>query len=134
MTSAYSPARRDSSLKEFGSRSSEPLCSESTSCVLRSQRKGSGMPRNDSDPNRSIRVLLLSEQRLIAELVRLTLHHGIYTTRQASTLEDALPILAEWPPQLAIIAMVSQGENLIRHTGKTLPSDRTQLPIPALTR
>src|SRR5438270_4663578 len=87
-----------------------------------------------ADQTQLLRVLLLTDQRLLAEMVRLTLHHGIYCTRVASDLDHAWPILAEWHPQLAIVDMDVGGDQLVRRIGLDQQGQRPRIPVLALTR
>jgi DNA-binding response OmpR family regulator len=89
-----------------------------------------------SGPNQdhTLRVLLVTEQRLIAEMVKLTLNHGIYVTRDAKDLDDAWAIITQWRPQIAIVDMDAGGDLLLRRISKDLPGQREHIPILALTR
>jgi two-component system, OmpR family, response regulator ArlR len=87
-----------------------------------------------SDQNRTLRVVVLTEQRLIAEMVKLTLSHGVYVSRGASDLDDAWALVMNWHPQLAIIDMDAGGDLLVRRIGKDPQAQRTRIPILALTR
>ena len=92
------------------------------------------MDRTKLDQDYPLRVFVLTEQRLLAEMVKLTLNHGIYVTRDANSLDDAWAIISEWHPQIAIIDMDSGGDQVVRRIGRDLPGQRTRIPILALTR
>jgi DNA-binding response OmpR family regulator len=77
---------------------------------------------------------VLTEQRLIGEMVKLTLNHGGYDTQDTRDLDDALAIVEEWNPRLAIIDMDRGGDQLVRRIGKDPRENRTLIPILALTR
>jgi len=81
-----------------------------------------------------LRVIVLTKQRLVAEMVKLTLNHGVYVTRDARDLDEAGAIVAEWHPQIAIIDMDAGGDQLVRRIGKDPQRQRTRIPILALTR
>jgi DNA-binding response OmpR family regulator len=81
-----------------------------------------------------LRVLVLTEQRLIAEMVKLTLGHGVYATRDASDLDAAWALVTSWQPQLAIVDMDAGGDQFARRIGKDPQAQRTRIPILALTR
>ena len=81
-----------------------------------------------------LRVFVLTKQRLVAQMVKLTLSHGFYAIRDARELEKALAILAEWHPQIAIIEMDADGDRVVRQIGKDPQGQRTGIPILALTR
>ena len=50
------------------------------------------------------RVLVVLDDELLAEVVRLTLNHGVYVTRTVKNAVDATAAVAEWRPKLAISA------------------------------
>jgi DNA-binding response OmpR family regulator len=81
-----------------------------------------------------LRVFVLTEQRLIAEMVKLTLNHGVYVTRDAKDFDDAWPIVVQWNPQIAIIDMDADGDRVVRRIGKDATGERSRIPILALTR
>src|SRR5258708_8275289 len=81
-----------------------------------------------------LRVLVLTEQRLIAEMVKLTLGHGVYATRDASDFDEAWALVTTWHPQLAIVDMDAGGDQFVRQIGKDPQAQRTRIPILALTR
>jgi DNA-binding response OmpR family regulator len=79
------------------------------------------------------RVLLVLDQPMLAEVVKLALNHGRYTTRVANSVADATALLQEWRPHLAVIDMdIAHGE-ILDHLGYVEP--RTgRIPVVALTR
>jgi DNA-binding response OmpR family regulator len=81
-----------------------------------------------------IRVLVLTEQRLLAEMVKLTLNHGVYLAREAKDLGEATAILNEWEPRLAVVEMDSAGDQFVRRIGHAQQGGRPRIPILALTR
>ena len=60
------------------------------------------------------RVLILVDQPLIAEVIKLTLDHGVYATRQANDVAEATAALDEWRPHLAVIDMDISGDRLVQ--------------------
>jgi two-component system KDP operon response regulator KdpE len=79
------------------------------------------------------RALLLIEQRVLADLVRLALNHGHYTTRVAQTLDEGTNALAEWQPHLVVLEMDTEGSSIPeRFADATREAGR--LPVIALTR
>src|SRR5579859_5390542 len=86
------------------------------------------------ETEQSLRVVVLTKQHLVAEMIKLTLNHGVYVTRDASELDDALALVATWHPQLAIIDMDAGGDQMVSRIGKDPPGLRTRIPILALTR
>lgn len=81
-----------------------------------------------------LRVLVLTEQRLLAEMVKLTLNHGVYIARDAKDLAAATALIDEWQPQLAVVDMDSGGDQLVRRIGQTPQGGSTRIPVLALTR
>jgi DNA-binding response OmpR family regulator len=78
------------------------------------------------------RALLVIEQPVLAELVKLALNHGRYTTRVAQTVEGATATLTEWQPHLAILDMDIAGSAIIDQLRP--PEQAGHLPVIALTR
>jgi DNA-binding response OmpR family regulator len=79
------------------------------------------------------RVLTVLGQPLLAEVVRLALSHGQFQTRIARDEAEAMAMLGEWHPHIAIIDMdVGKGELLDRLAAAPTPVGR--IPVIALTR
>ena len=51
------------------------------------------------------RALALHDRALVIDLITLTLNHGVFAVRAASSLAEAETILHEWGPQLAVVDM-----------------------------
>jgi len=79
------------------------------------------------------RVLVLLDQPLLAEVVRLTLNHGIYVTRDATDFAEASRLLAEWQPQLAVLDMEIGGRQLLQQM-RGGPGNGARIPVVGLTR
>jgi DNA-binding response OmpR family regulator len=69
------------------------------------------------------------EQPLIVEVIKLTLNHGVYVTREAQDVPEATALLGEWQPHLAVIDMDIGGDRLLQHMAGS-----TRIPVLALTR
>src|SRR5579862_5801589 len=82
-------------------------------------------------PSAPDRVLVLLDQPVILELVRLTLNHGVYVTREARDAAAATAILHDWHPQLAVLDMDIGGSAVVR-TARSQPGP--SLPVLALTQ
>jgi DNA-binding response OmpR family regulator len=80
------------------------------------------------------RVLILVDQPLIAEVIKLTLDHGVYATRQANDAAEATAALDEWRPHLAVIDMDISGDPLVERLGRSSEHGRMRIPTLALTR
>jgi DNA-binding response OmpR family regulator len=78
------------------------------------------------------RVLVMVDQPLIAEMINLTLNHGVYVTREARDVSEATTALGEWHPHLAVIDMDIGGDLLLRQMAGTGSAERA--PVLALTR
>jgi DNA-binding response OmpR family regulator len=79
------------------------------------------------------RVLVLLDDPLVAELVRLTLNHGVFVIRVARDTAAALTTLEEWRPHLAILDMDLAGHELLRQMGGD-SGTVTHIPVVGLTR
>jgi DNA-binding response OmpR family regulator len=78
-------------------------------------------------------VLVVNDQPILAEVVRLALAHGHFSTQIARTSEEAMAQIEEWRPHLAIVdADVGDGEIFDRLGETTAVEDR--VPVVALTR
>ena len=60
------------------------------------------------------RVLVMVEQPLIVEVIKLTLNHGVYVTREAQNVSEATAVLGDWQPHLAVIDMDIGGGLLLQ--------------------
>jgi DNA-binding response OmpR family regulator len=78
-------------------------------------------------------VLLVLDRPILVELVKMTLNHGVYTTRQVSNLAEIKAVLAEWRPHLALVDMDLDGANIMVLLGAT-PVGGLRLPVIGLTR
>jgi DNA-binding response OmpR family regulator len=79
------------------------------------------------------RVLTVLNQPVLAEVVRLALSHGQFQTRIARDEAEAMAMLSEWHPHIAIIDMdLGKGELLDRLNTAATPVGR--IPVIALTR
>jgi len=79
------------------------------------------------------RALLVIDQPVLAELIKLALNHGRYRTRVTQTVEEASEALIEWRPHFAVLDMdIAGGAALDRLAGTIKEAGR--LPVIALTR
>jgi DNA-binding response OmpR family regulator len=74
------------------------------------------------------------DQNVIVEVINLTLNHGVYVTRAAKKMADAVALLKEWRPHLAVVDMDLAGDQFMKHIGTTEPTAGERLPVLALTR
>ena len=70
-------------------------------------------------PSEAARVLVMVDQSLIADVITLTLNHGVYVTQTASNVREATEALEEWRPHLAVVDMDIGGDQLIRRMAHT---------------
>ena len=77
--------------------------------------------------------MTVMDQPVLAETIRLALNHGRFKTRTVRDEAQAIALLDEWYPQLAIIDMdLGKGEILDRLLAARTPTGR--IPYIALTR
>jgi DNA-binding response OmpR family regulator len=76
---------------------------------------------------RPARVLVMLDQPLLAEVVVLTLNHGVYDTRNAREVGEATSLLNEWHPHIAVLDMDIGGDRLVEEI-------QGHIPVLALTR
>ena len=80
------------------------------------------------------RVLVMVEQPLIVEVIKLTLNHGVYVTREAQDVPEATAVLGDWQPHLAVIDMDIGGDVLLQQMAARATAARRATPVLALTR
>lgn len=80
-----------------------------------------------------LRVLVLLDQPLIADMVRLTLNHGQFVTREVTDTQAASKALTEWQAQLAVVDIEFGGHALISELTNS-GSAISRIPVLALTR
>lgn len=59
------------------------------------------------------RALLVIDQPVLADVVRLALNHGHYTTRVAGSVDEAVAALADWQPHLVVLDMDIAGNTIL---------------------
>jgi DNA-binding response OmpR family regulator len=82
-----------------------------------------------------VRVLLLLDREVLAQVVILALRHGDYLTHTVETVPEALTALQTWQPHLAVVNMDTGGVPFLERarTVPVAPGQET-LPVIALTR
>lgn len=78
------------------------------------------------------RVLLVLDQPLVAELVKLTLSHGPFDVRQSVSSAEALVLLGPWRPHLVLLDMELEGVGGARVMERIGPAATGGGPIPAI--
>ena len=84
-------------------------------------------------PRGPARVLVVLDRPMMIELIKMTLNHGVYTTRTATRATEVAAALTEWQPHLAIFDMDLDGMQIMTLLGAT-PVGGIRLPVIGLTR
>jgi two-component system, OmpR family, alkaline phosphatase synthesis response regulator PhoP len=81
------------------------------------------------------RALVLHDRPLVVDLIRLTLNHGLFVVRAASSLAEAETIMAEWPPHMTVVDMDhDDSTDLLQVLGASNTFKRSATPVLGLTR
>jgi two-component system KDP operon response regulator KdpE len=76
---------------------------------------------------------MVLERPMIADLIKLTLNHGVYSTRAVATADDVEAAVADWQPHLVILDMDLNGTQVINLLSTTTAGSG-RLPVIGLTR
>ena len=79
------------------------------------------------------RVVLLLDNLALAELVELTLNHGVYSTRKVVTADQAIAAIDEWHPHLVIFDADIDGQRIMQYIAAGAAGAQ-HLPAIALSR
>src|SRR5215218_1235938 len=90
------------------------------------------MSESDVSMKNPTRVLVVVEQPLLVEVIKLTLNHGVYVTREAQDVHEATTVLGDWYPHLAVVDMDIGGSRLLQQMAGAGSPPR--IPVLALTR
>jgi DNA-binding response OmpR family regulator len=81
------------------------------------------------------RALVLHDRQLIVDLIELTLNHGLFVVRAATSLAEAEKILADQRPHLAVVDMDHDDSTaLLARLGASNTVARSVTPVLGLTR
>jgi len=81
------------------------------------------------------RALVLHDRPLIVDLITLTLNHGGFVVRAASSLAEAEALLHEWGPQLAVVDMDhDDSTTFLARVGASNTLRKSVTPVLGLTR
>lgn len=81
------------------------------------------------------RVLVLHDRPLVVDLIELTLNHGMFVVRPATTLAEARAILADTRPHLAVVDMDhDDSSSLLQELGASNSLAKSMTPVLGLTR
>src|SRR6266545_7404910 len=87
----------------------------------------------DAAPGRvPTRVLVVLDQPVVAELIKLTLDHGAFEIQQAASAAEALVVLEQRWPHLVLLDMDLEGVNGARVMDRIGPGAPGGAPIPAI--
>src|SRR5919202_4433142 len=84
-------------------------------------------------PRGPARVLVVLDRPVLVELIKITLNHGVYTTRASSIPDEVTTALAEWRPHLVILDMDLDGARIMSLLAAT-PVGGVRLPVIGLRR
>ena len=86
-------------------------------------------------PYEAHRALVLHDRAVITDLIELTLNHGLFVVRATRTLAEALTVLDEWQPHIAVIDMDHDDSTELLHKLGASNSLRPSVtPVLGLTR
>jgi len=81
------------------------------------------------------RALVLVGSPLVVGLIELTLNHGLFTVRAVNNVAEAVEVLAEFTPDMAVVDMEhDDSEELLAQFGAALTLRPSTTPVLALTR
>ena len=86
-------------------------------------------------PDEARRALVLLDRPLVVDLIELTLNHGLFVVRAASSLPEAEAILADWRPHMAVVDMDHDDSTaLLQRLGASNTLRQSRTPVLGLTR
>ena len=81
------------------------------------------------------RALVLHDRPLVVDLITLTLNHGVFAVRAASSLEEAKTILEDWVPNMSVVDMDHDDSTaVLKLLGASNTLKRSGTPVLGLTR
>src|SRR5207244_2380759 len=84
-------------------------------------------------PRGPVRLLIVLDRTTMADLIKMTLNHGVYMTRVAASYQAAAAAMADWQPHLVIFDADLDGEQLMQDIA-TRAVGGARVPSIALTR
>ena len=79
------------------------------------------------------RTLLVIDELVLADIVKLALNHGNYLTRVTRTVTDAAKTVSEWKPHLVVVHMEVAASAILERLAAITPQ-HFRLPVIALTQ
>ncbi len=81
------------------------------------------------------RAFVLHDRPLVVDLITLTLNHGVFAVRAASSLEEAEAIISEWVPNISVVDMDHDDATaVLKLLGASSTLKRSGTPVLGLTR
>jgi len=81
------------------------------------------------------RALVLHDRALVVDLIELTLNHGLFVVRSATSIAEAESILSGWRPHLSVVDMDHEDSSaLLRVLGASNTLTQSVIPVLGLTR
>lgn len=94
-----------------------------------------GATTDTASEHESRRALVLHDRPLVVDLIELTLNHGLFMIRAATSLAEADALLADWQPHLVVIDMDhDDSTELLGRLGASDQLTRRVTPALGLTR
>ena len=84
-------------------------------------------------PRGPARVLVVLDRPVLIELVRMTLNHGVYSTRAVAATDEVEAVVADWQPHLIILDMDLDGIHILSLL-RAESASNAQLPVIGLAR
>jgi DNA-binding response OmpR family regulator len=84
-------------------------------------------------PRGPARVLVVLDRPMLGEVIKLTLNHGVYSTRTVTVASDVVTVLSDWQPHLVILDMDLDGAQIMEQIG-VKAGGGARLPVIAVTR
>src|SRR4029079_17813102 len=89
----------------------------------------------EAPPGEARRALVLHDRQLVVDLIELTLNHGLFVVRSATTLAEAAAILDDWRPHLTVVDMDhNDSTSLLGRLGASNALTGSLTPVLGLTR
>ena len=89
----------------------------------------------DSHVHDARKAMVLHDRQLVVDLIELTLNHGLFVVRAATSLVEAEAILADWRPDMTVIDMDHDDSTaLLQRLGASNTLTRSPIPVLGLTR
>ena len=80
------------------------------------------------------RALLVIDQRVLSDVVKLALNHGHYDSRVVQTVDEASMVLTDWRPHLVVLDMDAAGSEILERVARPSRKGGSPPPVIALTR